>query len=66
MQNVGIQTQGFTERVCVCMPASLCTCGKEGVFSLFMKFNTCYIDLWDKHLCVYQQNPQQFDLVVMQ
>lgn len=42
MQNVGMQTQGFTECVCAC--ASVYTCGKEGVFSLFMEFNTCYID----------------------
>ena len=40
-------------------------CGKEGVFSLLMEFNTCYIDCVI-NIYVYQQNHQQFDLVVMQ
>jgi len=53
MQNVVMQTQGFNW-VCVCVSAhaSVCTCGKEGVFSLFMEFNTCYIDC-GINTCVY-------------
>ena len=45
--------------------ACVCTCGKEEVFSLFIEFDTCYIDC-EINVCVYQQNPQQFDLVVVQ
>jgi len=81
MQIVGLQTQWFTvvtdasvcvcvcvcvcACACACMCACICMCGKEGLFSLFIEFNTCYVDC-GLNLCVYQQNPQQFDLVVMQ
>jgi len=63
--NMGVQTQGFTVCVCARVRTCVCTCGKEGVFSLFMEFNTCCIDC-GINICMYQQNPQQFDLVVMQ
>ena len=76
MRNVGMQTRGFSQftdaSVCVCVRvrarARVCVHAhvwEEGVFSLFMEFSTCYIDC-GINICVYQQNPQQFDLVVMQ
>jgi hypothetical protein len=76
MRNVGMQTRGFSQFtdasvcVCVCVRARASVCVRahtweEGVFSLFMEFSTCYIDC-GINICVYQQNPQQFDLVVMQ
>lgn len=64
-----MQAQGFTvltdASVFLHVSVCVCTCGKEGVFSLFMDFNTCYIDC-GINVYVYQQNPQQFDLVVVQ